>query len=52
MNGIVPALSALNENFQFEKSDLDCKALLRAKFPLQMSRADGDAAFCPKLYKI
>jgi hypothetical protein len=52
MNGIVPALSALNENFQFEKSDLDCKALLRAKFSLQMSCADGDAAFCPKLYRI
>jgi nuclear pore complex protein Nup98-Nup96 len=49
--GIVPALSALNENFQFEKSDLDCRALLRAKFPLKMSCSDGDTIFVPKLYR-
>jgi hypothetical protein len=41
----------LNENFQFEKSDLDCRALLRAKFPLKMSCSDGDTIFVPKLYR-
>lgn len=50
--GIVPALSALNENFQFEKSDLDCKALLRAKFPLTVTSSDGGTTFYPKLFRI